>query len=60
MQYIYISLDEMKSVADFLKQKGRVGIADLAAKSSILIDLEPKNAAALNLEAGLDFESLAA
>ena len=42
MQFIYISREEMEAVAGFMKQKGRVAIAELAAKSSQFIDLEEK------------------
>lgn len=43
-KYIYISLDEMKGVAQYITQQGRVSIAELAAKSSRFIDLEAKQA----------------
>ena len=42
MQFIYISREEMEAVASFMKQRGRVAIAELAAKSSQFIDLEEK------------------
>lgn len=42
MQYIYISIEEMKAVADYICQKGRVAISELAAKSNAFIDLEAK------------------
>uniref|UniRef100_A0A0C9RS64 DDRGK domain-containing protein 1 n=1 Tax=Wollemia nobilis TaxID=56998 RepID=A0A0C9RS64_9CONI len=45
-KYIYISLEEMKFVADYIKRQGRVSIAHLASKSNEFIDLEPK----LNLD----------
>lgn len=41
-KYIYISHEEMKAVADYIKREGRVGIAHLASKSNRFIDLEPK------------------
>ncbi|CAO2833503.1 unnamed protein product [Amaranthus hypochondriacus] len=41
-KYIYISLDEMKAVADYIKRQGRVSISHLASKSNQFIDLEPK------------------
>ena len=41
-KYIYISLDEMKAVADYIKCQGRVSISHLASKSNQFIDLEPK------------------
>ena len=43
-QYIYISLDEIKAVAAYIKSCGRVSISQLAAKSSALIDLEARAA----------------
>lgn len=41
-KYIYISQEEMKAVADYIKRQGRVSIAHLASKSNQFIDLEPK------------------
>lgn len=41
-KYIYISLEEMKAVADYIKREGRVSISHLAGKSNQFIDLEPK------------------
>ncbi|XP_065862274.1 DDRGK domain-containing protein 1 [Euphorbia lathyris] len=41
-KYIYISLEEMKAVADYIKREGRVSISHLASKSNQFIDLEPK------------------
>ncbi|XP_002522860.2 DDRGK domain-containing protein 1 [Ricinus communis] len=41
-KYIYISQDEMKAVADYIKRQGRVSISHLASKSNQFIDLEPK------------------
>lgn len=41
-KYIYISGDEMKAVADYIKREGRVSISHLASKSNQFIDLEPK------------------
>jgi DDRGK domain-containing protein 1 len=42
VQFIYISRAEMEAVASFIKHRGRVAIAELAAKSDTLIDLELK------------------
>ncbi|KAG9449905.1 hypothetical protein H6P81_009870 [Aristolochia fimbriata] len=42
-KYIYISNDEMKAVADYIRRQGRVSIAHLASKSNQFIDLEPKS-----------------
>ncbi|KAJ9182725.1 hypothetical protein P3X46_006685 [Hevea brasiliensis] len=41
-KYIYISQEEMKAVADYIKRQGRVSISRLASKSNQFIDLEPK------------------
>ena len=41
-KYIYISLEEMKAVADYIKHQGRVNISHLASMSNKFIDLEPK------------------
>ncbi|GMJ05138.1 hypothetical protein like AT4G27120 [Hibiscus trionum] len=41
-KYIYISMDEMQAVADYIKRQGRVSISHLASKSNQFIDLEPK------------------
>lgn len=41
-KYIYISLEEMQAVADYIKREGRVNISHLASKSNQFIDLEPK------------------
>lgn len=40
-KFIYISMDELKAVAKFIKQRGRVSIAELAESSSKLISLTP-------------------
>lgn len=45
MQYIYISTEEMKAVADYIKRRGRIAIGELAAKSNTFIDLEAKASA---------------
>ena len=70
-QYIYISREEMGAVADYIRQRGRVAIGELAARSATLIDLEPRPedggataAAAAGgrgaAAGGLDFEQLLA
>ncbi|EFJ23839.1 hypothetical protein SELMODRAFT_442759 [Selaginella moellendorffii] len=41
-KFIYISPEEMKAVADYIKREGRVNISHLAKKSNEFIDLEPK------------------
>jgi hypothetical protein len=40
--YIYLSDAELAAVASFVKQKGRVSLAALAAQSNKLVDLSPK------------------
>jgi len=50
VQFIYISLEEMAAVADFIKRRGRVSIAELAAKSNTFIDLEEKGGPPAELE----------
>jgi len=41
-KFIYISLDEMKDVAKWIKMQGRISVSDLAVESNRLIDLQPK------------------
>ncbi|XP_058092819.1 DDRGK domain-containing protein 1 [Magnolia sinica] len=41
-KYIYISAEEMKAVADYIKRQGRVSISHLASRSNQFVDLEPK------------------
>jgi len=41
-KYIYISMEEMHAVADFITNRGRVSISDLAKNSNMLVDLEAK------------------
>ena len=38
-KFIYISPDELEAVAKFIKQRGRVSIAELAESSNKLINL---------------------
>ncbi len=40
-KYIYVSEDELKKVAVFMRQRGRVSIHELAQASSELINLNP-------------------
>ena len=59
-QYIYISLEEMQAVANYINTKGRVAISELAAKSDTFIDMEVKASQVL-VAAGapvIDFDSL--
>ncbi|GBG71433.1 hypothetical protein CBR_g8852 [Chara braunii] len=41
-KFVYISPEEMKAVAEYVKSVGRVSIAELARKSNEFIDLVPK------------------
>jgi DDRGK domain-containing protein 1 len=45
-KFIFLSTSELEAVAKFIRQRGRVSIADLAAASNNLINLTPVNAAA--------------
>ncbi|NWR42487.1 DDRGK protein, partial [Regulus satrapa] len=40
-KFIYITAEEMAAVAQFIKQRGRVSIAELAQASNSLINLQP-------------------
>lgn len=40
-KFIYISQQELESVAKFIRQRGRVSIAELAENSNSLINLTP-------------------
>jgi len=41
-KFIYIMNQEMQKVADFIRERGRISLADLAVQSNFLVDLEPK------------------
>ena len=43
-KFIYITNDELQSVAKFIRQRGRVSIADLAENSNTFINLSPVGA----------------
>eukprot|EP00882_Tetradesmus_deserticola_P030414 GHRQ01034139.1.p2 GENE.GHRQ01034139.1~~GHRQ01034139.1.p2 ORF type:complete len:144 (+),score=70.30 GHRQ01034139.1:1021-1452(+) len=62
-KFIYISRAEMESMAAYIRTKGRVSIAALAAQSSDLIDLEartaPAGAAAGGSRPMIDFDDMA-
>lgn len=45
-KFIYISKEELDSVAKFIKQRGRVSIAELVSSSNTLINLQPEAIAA--------------
>lgn len=41
-KFIYITPEELNAVADFIRQRGRVSIAELARASNTLINLNPE------------------
>lgn len=41
-KFIYISTEELKAVAEFVEQRGRVSITELAQASNSLINLKPE------------------
>ena len=43
-KFIYITMEELESVAKFIRQHGRVSITELAESSNRLISLNPDNA----------------
>ena len=45
-KFIFISPEEMHAFADFIRQRGRIAIAELAAKSNQFVDLEAKDVGA--------------
>ena len=44
-KFIHISMEEMEAVAKFIKQRGRVAIAELVSSSNTLINLQPESTA---------------
>ena len=42
-KFIYITVEELESVAKFIRQHGRVSISELAESSNRLINLNPDN-----------------
>lgn len=40
-KFIYITMEELEAVAKFIRQNGRVSIAELAESSNRLITLDP-------------------
>jgi len=42
-KFIFLSNSELEAVAKFIRQRGRVSIADLASASNSLINLTPVN-----------------
>lgn len=59
-KFVHVSEDEMRAVADYVRAKGRVTIAELAAKSAELIDLTPADAGDAAQAGGEDLEQLLA
>lgn len=57
-KYIFISREEMKAVAEFIRSRGRIAISELAAKSATLIDLEGRNVVSAEEVAILDIDGL--
>ena len=41
-KFIFISDEELKAVADFIKQRGRVSISELVSSSNRLVNLQPE------------------
>ena len=50
-KFIYISEEELKAVAKFIKQRGRISIADLAESSNSLIKIQEKEKRVETVEA---------
>ena len=46
-KFIYISEEELQAVAKFIKQRGRISIAELAESSNMLIKLNEKEKSAV-------------
>jgi hypothetical protein len=44
----------MQAVADFIRQRGRIAIGELAAKSSMFVDLEARQVAGAAAELELE------
>lgn len=51
-KFIYVSQQEMEAVAKFIKQRGRVSIAELAENSNKLINLTPSVIVEQTVKAG--------
>jgi len=47
-KFIYITREELDSVAKFIRQRGRVSIAELVDSSNELINLNPESASAVS------------
>jgi len=46
-KFIYISMEELQAVADFVKSRGRVSIRELARVSNSLININPERESTL-------------
>mmetsp|Transcript_14759 Transcript_14759/g.35846 ORF Transcript_14759/g.35846 Transcript_14759/m.35846 type:complete len:232 (+) Transcript_14759:1-696(+) len=44
-KFIYISMDEMKGVAKWINNQGRVSVEDLVSESARLVDMQPREKA---------------
>ena len=42
-KFIYITQEELESVAKFIRQRGRVSLSDIAEASNSLINLTPED-----------------
>lgn len=42
-KFIFISQEELKAVATFIRQRGRVSLTELASSSNSLINLQPES-----------------
>lgn len=45
-KFIFISEEELAAVANFIRQRGRVSLAELASSSNSLINLQPETTSA--------------
>uniref|UniRef100_A0ACB8E9H0 DDRGK domain-containing protein 1 n=2 Tax=Sphaerodactylus townsendi TaxID=933632 RepID=A0ACB8E9H0_9SAUR len=41
-KFIYITPEELRAVAEFIRRRGRISITELARQSNSLINLEPE------------------
>lgn len=60
-KFIHISAEEMRAVAEYIRSRGRIAIAELSARSGEFIDLEPRAAGVAGADSGapdLDFDSM--
>jgi DDRGK domain-containing protein 1 len=57
-KFIYIQLEEMHALAAFIRKRGRISIAELAAHSHQFVDLETKGSELVTAVPTIDFDSL--